>query len=496
MADKTYPHALFEVAHPTVSTLIRQAIEIRKFQLIFPELFGVLRWARLEIYKHLVIWLTQLLKQRNEYENEQQLQNDLLTIIFERRLLDKVIVYITTGKIEYDEYVTHHLLTKNKYLDYFEFLREIWDGLLEDYFSEYDVQKYFQPITYENGERRCSAMDAVFNVIEKNGWYLPNLLVDWDVKSLFADYYVLFLEYHIYKNNRKDTPAPETTREPTVLEASERLKILLKRYPLPFYYEFDSCVNIIEEKSVDKVDNILNLKFNLNNDVHNLPKLLESFILNLQSRKVDIFKKGVRENFINKNNFEFQRSAKLVKDLLNALNPILNKNCYLDRADSLISTLAMLIYIDEIFESLFVDEKLRKNWQDYNVTIIQYSYLKHESVVDYLKLSRDKRNEEISKVKKVKYSEFVKKLMSVFELRHDSLTAVYLKREGKNVIEVTLKENNFIEVIDVESLRKSINRMIENAFTNDEEKAKTDQSLDPFGLGDIFTVAISGRSSG
>jgi hypothetical protein len=275
------------------------------------------------------------------------------------------------------------------------------------------------------------------------------------------------------------------------------LKILLKRYPLPFYYEFDSCVNIIEEKSVDNVDNILNLKFNLNNDVHNLPKLLESFILNLQSRKVDTFKKGIRENFINKDDLHFQRSAKLVKELLNALNPILNKNDYLDRADSLISTLAMLIYIDEIFDNLFVDEKLIKNWQDYNVTIIQHSYLKHESIVDYLKISRDKRNEEISKVKKVKYSEFVKKLMSVFELRHDSLTAVYLKREGKNVIEVTLKENNFIEVIDVESLRKSINRMIKNAFTNDEEKAKTDQSLDSFGLGISlqwrFRVALQDR---
>lgn len=125
MADKTYPHALFEVAHPTVSTLIRQAVEIRKFQLIFPELFGVLKWTRLEIYKHLVIWITNLLNERNE--DEQQLQNHLTTIIFERRLLDKVIVYITTGKIEYDEYVTHHLVTKNKYLDYFEFLSELWD---------------------------------------------------------------------------------------------------------------------------------------------------------------------------------------------------------------------------------------------------------------------------------------------------------------------------------------------------------------------------------
>nr|WP_314369286.1 hypothetical protein [uncultured Acinetobacter sp.] len=121
MTGKTYPHALFEVAHPTVSTLIRQAVEIRKFQLIFPDLFGVLNWARLDIRDRLVKWLTELLIERNEYENEQQLQNHLLTIIFERRLLDKVIVYITTGKIDYDEYVTQNLVTTEKYLEFFNY---------------------------------------------------------------------------------------------------------------------------------------------------------------------------------------------------------------------------------------------------------------------------------------------------------------------------------------------------------------------------------------
>lgn len=91
-------------------------------------------------------------------------------------------------------------------------------------------------------------MDAVFNVIEQNGWYLPNLLVDWDVKSLFADYYVLFLEYHIYTNKNKKKAA-KIHREPTVKEASARLEILLKRYPLPFPYQRGS--NMLEDEFLD-----------------------------------------------------------------------------------------------------------------------------------------------------------------------------------------------------------------------------------------------------
>lgn len=493
MTGKTYPHALFEVAHPTVSTLIRQAVEIRKFQLIFPDLFGVLNWARLDIRDRLVKWLTELLIERNEYENEQQLQNHLLTIIFERRLLDKVIVYITTGKIDYDEYVTQNLVTTEKYLEFFQLLKAQWDRHLSHYFeTRYDQQEYFQSVDFPNGERKCSAMDAVFNVIEQNGWYLPNLLVDWDVKSLFADYYVLFLEYHIYINKTKKN-AEKITRQPTVKEAFARLEILLKRYPLPFPYERGS--NMLEDEFSDGGKKFLNLKFNINSEMYFLPKLIESFILNLQSRKIDIFKGGSQDNFINQNDLEFQRTIKLSKELLDALNPILNKNNYLDRADSLISALTMLIYMDEVFNGFYLDEEIMCDWQDYNISIIQHSGLRHENIINYLEFSRKKRNELIVNIKKVDYSKLFKELVVALELRSDNLIVTPVVKKTINKIQVTLKEIGYTREIQTRSLKTSINKMIQSAFTNDEEKAKTDQSLDPFGLGDIFTVVISGRSS-
>lgn len=493
MADKTYPHALFEVAHPTVSTLIRQAVEIRKFQLIFPELFGVLQWARYEMREALKKWLINLLKEKREDLNERELIGQLATIIFERRLLDKVIVYITTGKIDYDEYVTQNLVTTEKYLEFFQLLKAQWDVHLSHYFeTRYDQKEYFQSVDFPNGERKCSAMDAVFNVIEKNGWYLPNLLVDWDVKSLFADYYVLFLEYHIYTNKTKKKAA-KITREPTVKEAFARLEILLKRYPLPFPYERGS--NMLEDEFSDIGEKFLNLKFNIKSEIHFLPKLLESFILNLQSRKIDIFKGGVQDNFINQNDLEFQRTIKLSKELLDAFNPILNKNNYLDRADSLISALAMLIYMDEVFYEFYLNKEIMRDWQDYNISIIQYSGLKHENIINYLEISRKKRNELIVNIKKVDYSKLFKELVAALELRSDNLIVTPVVKKTINKIQVTLKETGYTREIQTRSLKTSINKMIQSAFTNDEEKAKTDQSLDPFGLGDIFTVVISGRSS-
>lgn len=473
MSEKKYNHSIYKVGHPTVAMLIAQAIEIRKFKFLFPEFYETLYETRIKVRGQLIDWIKNLLLEKGLYENDQQLADLVATIIFGRRLLDKVIAYITTGDIEYDEYITNELVTKSEYLKKIDSICNEWDKVFRDYFH---TTKEDLAGELPNGEKSFSALEAVRQICDYYDFYLPNILVDWRIEDLFVDYLILYINYNIYFDDFVG-----------LNDSINILKNILTKYPLPMVSKSGSFMT--HTKSDDDREYV-NLHVNINQDVDDFPALLESFVLNFQSKRIDFYKKGILENKIN-TGYEFNKSISVIDRLVNSLNMNLSKGKFTIRPDSLITPLIALIYVDLIYS-----RKIMKNsdeLESINIRIGQYGRVKnYQNITDMIIGLKEIRNEMLEE--EVNISDIRQLLLSILECHQERLEIVVKKKRVINAIFIILKESDYQEKILMRSLEPSIENYMRQVFMDEEEKAKTDQSLDPFGLGDIFTVAISGRS--
>ena len=165
MTEKTYDHQIYHITHPLVRKLIIQAIEVRKFRGLYPLLFDELSHVRKDIYKQLIEELKGPLQQYFEYEDEEQLYDQLDIILIERRLIDQAIGYIQTGEVFlHDEFLVRNILTKQELEAIFTRVRgDFWNNTIANY-VQIGAGK---PLTEEYTE-------TLKKVLTVKDWYLPN----------------------------------------------------------------------------------------------------------------------------------------------------------------------------------------------------------------------------------------------------------------------------------------------------------------------------------
>lgn len=331
MSNPIFDHEIYRIAHPVMQKLVYQAVKVREFQAIFPNLYSELVRIRAVILRELIDLLTEKYKERTSLDAE-KIRHEILTIVVDRQLLNHVMGYCQTKElITEDIFLLNRLLEPNELRSIFEQLYSI--------FWEY-IQKYEEFTQLPN-------FSTNFKAVLNQKYFLPDLLPLWDIKSLFLDYLKVYIQYHNFKNS-KDVKGTNITREPTDKEAYGVLK-RLKTYDIPLQKSTKSFIGNSTLDPNPLSSNFINLHLHLEEDIRNIPALLSKFIHQFMSTRIDYERKGTDAQIVIENNLreKIHNLSIILDDCTNSLE-------VLKRADAILTALISLIYYDEVFETKII----------------------------------------------------------------------------------------------------------------------------------------------
>lgn len=479
MAEKTYDHQIYHIAHPLVRKLIMQAIEVRKFRAIFPALFDHLSSVRVYVSKQLIEELKGPLQQYFEFEDEdeEKLYDQLDIILFERRLVDHALGYIQTGEVLlHDEFLVRNILTKQELEAIFSRLRgDFWNNTIVDY-SPLIAEK---PLTKEYTE-------TLKKVLTVNDWHLPNLIPAWNIEDLFVDYVTVFLKYEKYKKSETDygqnpENSDEVKRYPTFAETRECLAHIFN-YDQPLLKAKGAFIDFHTAENGARSSNYFGLNMNLDDSPKNFPHLLSGFITMYASRRIDYYRGG-QENAL-KEGHELQKMFEVSNTIVRMLDKLTNRKTALDRADSLISGLLALLYVDGVFKNSSKNEL--EDLELVNVIKI----CKFTGVFDRTDpiVIEQLREQTIASFELYSIDELVQKIIALFE--NNSEVKAELKIEsGKKPTHIvfSIGHEKLSYELNIKGLKTKIKRMLGHFFLKEEEEVLTGKSQNSLGLSPIFT---------
>ena len=333
MSEKRYEHQIFHIAHPLMQKLIRQAIDVRKFQAIYPELFSMLKGLRDYVAHKLCLALKDPIQKHFDYESDDQLLKQLNIILFDRRLVDQALGYIQTGQVYlHDEFLVKNILTKQELEAIFKEIRlDFWEGLVADY------AKKIAPD--ENISEQY--IETLKNVLDIRRWYLPNLLPVWSIEQLFVNYMAIALEYDKYKasdDDKSDQVLDSTKKKqyPTYAETKKCLKRLFL-YDQPVLNSKNAFIDFHTDKNGERSSHYFGVNVDLEGTPQSLPSILSEFILSYSSRRIDYFREGKEGGL--KEGHDLQQMSKVVNQLTEILDQFTNKGLGIERYTSILSAL-------------------------------------------------------------------------------------------------------------------------------------------------------------
>ncbi|WP_159152697.1 hypothetical protein [Acinetobacter johnsonii] len=450
---------------------------------MYPLLFDELSRVRKDIYKQLIEELKGPLQQYFEYEDEEQLYDQLDIILIERRLIDQAIGYIQTGEVFlHDEFLVRNILTKQELEAIFTRVRDdFWNNTIANY-----VQIYAgKPLTEEYTE-------TLKKVLTVKDWYLPNLIPNWSIEDLFVDYMTIFLKYDKYENTAAgNTSKPmniiERKRYPTAKETIQCVKPLFG-YDQPLLNYKGAFIDFHTAENGEISSKYFGLNINLEHSAENLPHLLLEFMLAFMSRKMDYYRGGQKNAF--QEGHDIQQAASAGKAIVDMLDKLNNRMPVLNRAISLISGLSALLYVDGVFEK---------------ASQIELSNLELINVIRICKFSNDLelsgtfdrtdptvieqlREQSLASFESYSIDELVQKIVGLFN--EESEVKAELKIEaGKKPTQIVFSiENEKLSYeLNIKDLKDKINRMLGHFFITEEENVLTGKSENVLGLSPIFT---------
>lgn len=327
MSKPVFDHEIFRIAHPVMQRLILQAVQSKEFQATFPDLYVYLEQIIIQIGINLKKQLTEKYKEKTNL-SATQIQKDVETILLDRRLLDHVLGYCQTHELSLaDEYLINDLLQHDEILKIFDqSYAFFWEELKE----------------YERMSNHTYLSEILLTHLKNNNLYLPNLFPHWHIEQLFLDYFMIFIDYHKFNNNK--VKSQNITRQPTATEAKQVLSRLFKyNSPLPAYKK-----SFIDTASYDPEatsPEYLSLNIHLDEDLNNLPSIINDFLHNMIARKIDRWRHGTNA-VIPINEIQLQK----IHQTRNQLDIVVNASSTLKRADTILSALISLIYYEEVFK--------------------------------------------------------------------------------------------------------------------------------------------------
>lgn len=483
MTEKTYDHQIYHITHPLVRKLIIQAIEVRKFRGVYPLLFDELSHVRKNIYKQLIEELKGPLQQYFEYEDEEQLYDQLDIILIERRLIDQAIGYIQTGEVFlHDEFLVRNILTKQELEAIFTRVR---DGFWNNTIANYVQIGAGKPLTEEYTE-------TLKKVLTVKDWYLPNLIPDWSIEDLFVDYMTIFLKYDKYENTAAgNTSKPmniiERKRYPTAKETMQCVKPLFG-YDQPLLNYKGAFIDFHTAENGEKSSKYFGLNVNLEHSAENLPHLLLEFMLAFMSRKMDYYRGGQKNAF--QEGHDIQQAASAGKAIVDMLDKLNNRMPVLNRAISLISGLLALMYVDGVFKNSSSSARVDLEQCNLFQMFEFYGYVSIDEEFDktYRQNLEQLREQTLASFESYSIDELVKKIVGLFN--ETSEVKAELKIEsGKKPTQIVFSiENEKLSYeLNIKDLKDKINRMLGHFFITEEENVLTGKSENVLGLSPIFT---------
>jgi len=461
MAVKTYDHQIYHIAHPLMKKLIQQAIDVRKFQAIYPEVFGMLKGLRVWVENYLSSKLKGPIQAYFQDENDEGLARQIDIILNDRRLVDQALGYIQTGQVFlHDEFLVKNIFTKQELTDIFKQLRLVfWDLLIADYAAKI--------VPGENVAGQY--IETLKKVLDVKGWYLPNLIPAWGVEQLFVDYMAILLKYDKYKTSdadysRKPENPYEAKQYPTYTETKACLKKLFL-YDQPLFSGKGAFIDFHTAENGEKSSNYFGVNVNLEDTPQRLPYILSEFILSYSARRIDYYRGGEQADF--KEGHDFQQMSKVANELTEILDKFINKNSALDRYDSITSALLALFYFDGVFGQL--SGQHQKELEDLNFLEMQ-RYFNHQSISDpniaeMIKKECVHRNLILTSQKPYTIDDLIQKIVKLFEGNDEVL--LELKTEfGKKPTHLifTIDQENLIYKLDVKGLKAKIKKMLGHFF--------------------------------
>lgn len=477
MAKSSFSHPIYEIAHPIVRRLIENLIEIRKFKACFPAFYSFLIEQKQYIKADLTHELECTLIKCHQYK-EDELKNDINTLLNDRRLLDNMIGYIQTGKLaSQDEYLIRNMLN-------IEELFYIYKKVNEKFLLR--IEKY------GNDGLGMRLWEQILKQLEIQEWYLPNLIPDWEVKDLLKDYMVIFFNYHRFDNDSKVISNTNSGLRfsPDYDEIKESISLLFK-YDRPLINTKKSFIEHYNNEGFN--ESFLKLNVGLNEDPDKMTDILTDYILMYQSVRFDYFKEGKEEK--NYSDFSMSRLNEVSRKILSLLDDLNNKGTSLDRADGLISALISFIYFDEYFESKVGG--VVSEIENINKTIwLGYLFFKESNfdLSDDLKKVKIIRKKILDEQASYNFKLLIDKIYEIFT--SDKRFDVERIKKGKGSsqfthLKIQLNETNLIYYLPIHALSDRVDTFISNFYSRS-EKSNSESFL---GVGDIFT-AIFGRSIG
>lgn len=475
MAVKRYEHQIYHIAHPLMQKLIRQAIDVRKFQAIYPELFSIMKGLRnyptntglREYVAHkLCLALKDPLQKHFDFESDDQLLKQLNIILFDRRLIDQALGYIQTGQVYlHDEFLVKNILTKQQLTDIFEKISlDFWEGL---------VAVYAKKITSDENisEQYIKTLKKVLDI---KGWYLPNLLAAWSIGQLFVDYMSIALEYDKYKATDDDTSyqvldSTKKKQYPTYAETKKCLKHLFL-YDQPVLNSKKAFIDFHTDKNGERSSRYFGVNVGLDDTPQSLPSILSAFVLSYSSRRIDYFREGKEGGL--KEGHDLQQMSKVVNQLTEMLDKLINKDSFLDRYDTILSALLALLYFDGVFSQLSRQDYIELEDLNFIELFRHFKYLEdsEERVEINLQTEQEMRQQILTPSTSYTIDDLVQKIVELFE-GNEKIKLELKTKSGKKPTHLlfTLKNEKLSYELDVKGMKRKIKIMLGHFFLNEEE---------------------------
>jgi len=485
MAVKTYDHQIYHIAHPLMKKLIQQAIGVRKFQAIYPEFFGMLKGLRDWVKNYLYAELKGPIQAYFQYENDEELASQIGIILNNRRLVDQALGYIQTGQVFlHDEFLVKNIFTKQELTDIFEQLRLVfWNELTAEEYAEKFFNDPKVPEIY---------LTTLKKVLDIKGWYLPNLIPEWSVEQLFVDYMTVFLKYDKYKKSDADcsgqhTNLNEAKQHPTYAETRECLKDIFK-HNQPLLNAKGAFIDFHTAENAERSSNYFGVNVDLDDLPDNLPCILSEFIVSYSARRIDYYRGGEQVTF--KEGHALQQMSKVNNTILKMLDKLTNQNTALDRADSLISGLLALLYVDGVFSRFSTNSQ--RELESLN-TLEMFRHFKflsdsEESAAKNLQTEKGMRQQILTSLTPYKINDLVQKIVKLFE-GNDEVRLELKTESGKKPTHLifTIEDEKLSYELSIKGMKSKIARMLEHFFLNEEERMLNGKSENLLGLSAIFT---------
>ena len=328
MSKPVFDHEIFRIAHPVMQKLIQQTVQSKEFQATFPDLYEYLEQVIIQIGINLKDQLIAKYQEKTTL-SATVIQKNIETILLDRRLLDHVVGYCQTHELFLaDEYLISDLL------QHYEILK-LFDQSYAFFWDEINEYKRISNDTYLSETLRTH--------LKNNNLYLPNLFPHWTIEQLFLDYFMIFIDYHKFNNSKVKNP--NITKQPTPEECRLILSRLFKyNSPLPAYNK-----SFIDASSYDlnaTSAEYLSLNIHLDEDLNNLPSIINDFLHHMVARKVDRLRSGFNKA-IPINEIQLQK----IHQTRSQLDIVVNASSTLKRADTVLSALISLIFYEQVFKN-------------------------------------------------------------------------------------------------------------------------------------------------